>query len=219
MNERLRSLFQQSLGNSGSGTTRAAHNRTGKSTLFIAAERLLDRTLRLAKAESTDAKIDREALEAACMALSLPFTVANPSAQSSMGLMSITERCGQAAELLVGMVNADVPEVLIDRATNILAACPQKSTKLAEARVLSDAINIEDFGIAGLCRAAAMLVRRGGELTQLADALEKREQYGYWEARLKDGFHFDSTKTLARERLIVAREAIDQLRLELKEDR
>ena len=40
---------------------------------------------------------------------------------------------------------------------------------------------------------------------QLVEGAVKREQYGYWEARLKDGFHFDAVRDLARRRIDSAR--------------
>jgi hypothetical protein len=84
--------------------------------------------------------------------------------------------------------------------------------------VLADAINIEDFGISGICRAAALLLRPGEPVTLLTDAYDKREQYGYWEARLKDSFHFNSTRTIAAKRLRGARTYMQTLLAELQED-
>jgi hypothetical protein len=45
-----------------------------------------------------------------------------------------------------------------------------------------------------------------------------REQYGYWVARLKDGFHFDQTRALAKKRLDHTRRVAGLLMAELRED-
>ena len=62
------------------------------------------------------------------------------------------------------------------------------------------------------------LARQGDGVMQLAEGTEKREQYGYWEARLKDGFHFEAVRQIATRRLDHARQAAQMLLAELKED-
>jgi hypothetical protein len=89
----------------------------------------------------------------------------------------------------------DVDEQLLEKATRILAELPQRSPKIDEARVLADAMSLEDFSISGL------LARPEHSAAQILDACEKREQYGYWDARLKDGFHFEPVRKLAARRL------------------
>jgi hypothetical protein len=62
------------------------------------------------------------------------------------------------------------------------------------------------------------LARQGDGLKQFVEGLDKREQYGYWEARLKDGFHFEPIRQIAKRRLARAREVARMLTDELKED-
>jgi hypothetical protein len=52
----------------------------------------------------------------------------------------------------------------------------------------------------------------------VAEGSEKREEYGYWEARLKDGFHFEPVRKLAKARLDNARQASKLLADELGGD-
>ena len=86
MNQRLRSLFQKSLGNHpGPDAARAAREAP---MLIVAAQRLFERASRIGLQETPDAKIDREALEAACMALSLPFAVSKDSTPSIKATMA-----------------------------------------------------------------------------------------------------------------------------------
>ena len=84
--------------------------------------------------------------------------------------------------------------------------------------LLADALNLEDFGVAGLLVQAIQIARQGGGIMQIADGCEKREQYGYWDARLKDGFHFEPTRQIARKRLEHARKVAALLNGELKDD-
>jgi hypothetical protein len=87
-----------------------------------------------------------------------------------------------------------------------------------EARLLADAVNLDDFGISGLIMQAMQLSRLNAGVEQVADGFQKRRDYGYWEARLKDGFHFEPVRKLARERLKRATHMVDLLLAELKED-
>ena len=84
--------------------------------------------------------------------------------------------------------------------------------------MLADAVNLEDFGVAGLFTQAMHLSRSQGSIELLADGFQKRQQYGYWEARLKDGFHFEPVRQLARQRLNSATRAAELLLAELRED-
>ncbi len=226
MNESLKSRLERALGQAPRGPGKArtvVDDRAGQS-LRSAAKELFLRAVRIARQESPGAPLDRESLETACLALHLPFTLAETTRQTSMGVLSMNERCSQATELMIGAADEATGESLeritdaIERTTRILSECPRRGSTLNEARVLADAINLEDFGISGICRSAAMILRPGGAIAPLADAYHKREQYGYWEARLKDGFHFPSSRELARQRLKVARESIRLLMGELEHD-
>ena len=62
------------------------------------------------------------------------------------------------------------------------------------------------------------LARQQGGITQLVEGFDKRKEYGYWEARLKDGFHFEPVREMARRRMVNAQRAAELLRAELEED-
>ena len=105
---------------------------------------------------------------------------------------------------------------LLDRTTRILHESHQRSPMLDEARLLADAVNLDDFGITGLLQQMTQLARDGEGVVQLAKGAQTREQYGYWEARLKDGFHFDPVREMARRRLDGARLVVTLLMEELE---
>jgi hypothetical protein len=64
---------------------------------------------------------------------------------------------------------------------------------------------------------ALLLAILGQGIDQLLDITDKRDSYGYWEARIKDGFHFGPTRELARRRLARARQLAGMIREELQE--
>jgi hypothetical protein len=161
---------------------------------------------------------DEEALEMACYALQLPMRQAKPPSSGKLGRTNLRERAEQSAELLVTVMGDHVAEELLDRATRLLQEMPHRPPMLEDARLLADALNLDDFGTIGLLMQMIQLTRQGDGVNQLAAGAEKREQYGYWEARLKDGFHFEPIRQIARQRLVHARQVAKLLAEELKED-
>ena len=161
---------------------------------------------------------DTDALELACYALELPMRSSSNLPAGKLGRTNLRDRTEQAAELLVGAVGNEAPEELIDRATNILLAMPHRNPASDESKLIADALNLDDFGVIGVINRAIQLGRQGDGVNQVADGNDKREQYGYWDARLKDGFHFEAIRQIALRRLSTARQICATLAQELKQD-
>jgi len=164
------------------------------------------------------AEPDLAALELACYALQLPMRQAKPPTTGKLGRTNLRERAEQAAELLVSTVGDTVDEDLLDRTSRILQETPHRQPMLEDARLLADVVNLEDFGVVGLVGLIIQLALQGDGVNQVVQACEKREQYNYWDARLKDGFHFEPIRQIARRRLATARQVVTMLATELKED-
>jgi hypothetical protein len=182
------------------------------------AQRLCARVKRLIEKGVIPAETDPTPMEVCCFALQLPLRATRTTVTGKLGRTNLRERAEQAAEMLVGLVGDTGHEALIEEATQLLIQVHQRGPVSDQAKLLADALNLEDFGVAGLVQQAVVLARQGAGVMQVADGCEKREQYGYWEARLKDGFHFDPTRAIARKRLEHARKTAALLLGELKED-
>lgn len=183
------------------------------------AQRLWRRAERFLAMELIGHSTDVDAMELACYALQLPLRQVKMLPTGRLGRTNLRDRAEQAAELLVGLLGDQIDESLLDRTTRMLHELPQRSPVLDEAKVLADALNLEDFGVTGLFLQSIQTSRQGDGLIQMAQGCEKREQYGYWEARLKDGFHFEPVRQIAARRLISARQVAALLLGELAEDR
>ncbi|HLL89188.1 MAG TPA: hypothetical protein VK324_07780 [Tepidisphaeraceae bacterium] len=164
------------------------------------------------------AALNLDALELACYAIQLPLRGSKLLPRGKFGRTNLRDRAEQAAELLVGLVGERLDEAVLDHATRILMEMPHRAPALDEAKLLADAINLEDFGAVGLVVQAIELSRQGGGVTQVVEGAEKREQYGYWDARLKDGFHYEPVRGLARQRLANARVVAKLLAQEIADD-
>jgi hypothetical protein len=183
------------------------------------AVRLWNRLARFRKMALAPQEIDLDALELACYALQLPTRQARGIVAGRLGRTNLRERCEQSAELLVSLLASDIEEPLLDRTTRILLEIPSRPTTIEEAKLLADAVNLDDFGVTGLMIQSMQLALIGDGVADLVVASDKREQYGYWEARLKDGFHYEPVRQIARKRLESARHVAKLLAGELSEDR
>jgi hypothetical protein len=182
------------------------------------AQRFCARIKRLIAKGLIPPETDSTPLEIACHALQLPLRTNKPTVAGKLGRTNLRERTEQAAEILVNLAADTGSESLVDQTTQLLMDVHQRRPASEQARLLSDALNLEDFGVVGMVSQSITIARQGGGVLQVADGTDKREQYGYWDARLKDGFHFEQTRAIARKRLENARKAAALLIGELKDD-
>lgn len=193
------------------------HGTTGP-RLVDDASRLWRRVQALIKIGLLPPESDLEALELSCFALQLPMRHSKLLPVGKLGRTNLRERVEQAAELLVTAMGKEMDDGILDRVTTLLLQAAQRSPALAEARLLADALNLDDFGVGAFVMRCIQLGLQGQGVRDVNDANEKREQYGYWEARLKDGFHFEPVRQIARRRLERARQVNQLLAEELGGD-
>jgi hypothetical protein len=157
-------------------------------------------------------------LDLTCYALQLPLKSRRAMHTGKTGRTSLRERSEAAAEMLVGLLGDLGHGALIEQTVAILSEVHQRHPTNEYAKLVADALNLEDFGVIGLVNQVIGIAGQGAGVVQVAEGMEKREQYGYWQARLKDGFHFDQVRQIARKRLENARRAAGLLAEEMKED-
>jgi len=179
------------------------------------AHRLWKTVERIRQLSSSVDLIDAEGLELACFALQLPFAHRRGATTSKLGRLNLRQRCQQGTELLVNLLSGLTPQSALDRVVHILEQTPSRAPALVEARMLADAVNLEDFGILGVVSQIIQLSFASQGVDQLLEGWDSRQQYGYWEARLKDSFHYAPVRALAEQRLHDARLLIRMLRAEL----
>jgi hypothetical protein len=184
------------------------------------AQRLASRIRRFIQQGVIPPDSDPTPIELACYALQLPLKGLRMTPTGRLGRTNLRDRAEQAAEMLVGLAGDGAPrdDALVEQATQLLVQVHQRNPDTDAARLLADALSLEDFGVIGLIAQAIAIARQGGGIATVADGCEKREQYGYWEARMKDGFHFEHIRTVAKKRLDHARKTAALLLGELRED-
>jgi hypothetical protein len=172
------------------------------------AARLWRRAKKLLAMDLVPSDADSDALELSCYALQLPFAYDKSHRGQQPMRTRLKDRAVQAIEALPAMFDQAAPDAaLLERTISLLEQMPERTPKSMDARLLADTVNLDDFGVCGLIVQTIQLCRQGEGLAQLMDGAEKRELYGYWDARLKDGFHFEQTRRIAQVRLENARAA------------
>ena len=95
---------------------------------------------------------------------------------------------------------------LVDAQTLRLAGetirqCNRRDSELPEARVLSDATNLDDIGVLYMSRQIRQCHAEGRSIEDLLRNWERLRQYDYWEARINDCLRFETARAIARSRL------------------
>jgi len=83
-----------------------------------------------------------------------------------------------------------------------------------EANILCDARNLDDMGLAGIMTEFRRCVP-GRAINEIIGIWQRKIDYGYWQARLKEDFHFPEVRRIASHRIAAAEKFMSQLSREL----
>jgi len=107
-----------------------------------------------------------------------------------------------------------IDEAKIEKINRIITESCDRFTRRPEAMILSDARNLDDVGVTGIFNEFRQLVFRGKGVSDALQSWKRKVDYGYWQARLKEGFRFESVRKLAERRLLAAEYLMNQLGIE-----
>jgi len=119
-----------------------------------------------------------------------------------------------SAELAGDRLRGKMPDRELDLVQEIIRRAHDASIELAEAKVLSDADSLDDIGTLGVWRDLRRYILEGRAVEDTVRAWQRREQYGYCEARIRDAFNLATSRRLAERRLAAARAFKEQLAIE-----
>ncbi len=116
------------------------------------------------------------------------------------------------------VVHEKLTEILnprqLERICSIITESCLRDTTLIEAMILSDARNMDDMGAIGIFNDMRRYVVHGRGATEVIQAWNRKVEYDYWSARLRESFRFEAVKQLARKRLQFAEQFMENLDLE-----
>lgn len=116
-----------------------------------------------------------------------------------------------AADWLIERLEGRLPAGTVQLAARAIRECNNRRTELVEARILADADNLDDIGPQSINLLIRRQIADGKTLADLVAAWRRQEEYHYWQARLKDGFHFPQVRRLAEQRCAMMRRFMQDL--------
>jgi len=119
-----------------------------------------------------------------------------------------------SAELAGDRLRGRMPDRQLAYVQEIIRRAHDATIDLAEAKILSDADSLDDIGALGLWRDMRRYILEGRAVEDTVRAWQRREQYGYWEARIREAFNLETSRRLAGRRLEAARAFKRQLAVE-----
>ena len=123
-----------------------------------------------------------------------------------------------SAELAADRLKGKVPPRQLELVQDIIRHTHDPATAVNEARILSDADNLDDMGALGVWRDLRRSALEGRGVEAAVRTWERRQQYGSWEARIRDAFRLETSRRLARSRLAAAQAFMQQLSRERQAD-
>jgi hypothetical protein len=104
----------------------------------------------------------------------------------------------------------------LERVCCIIIESGKRNTTLIEAMILSDARNLDDMGANGIFNEMRRYVIHGRGVAEALAGWNRKIEYDYWAARLRESFRFESVRLIAEQRLITAKKFMGQLDIENK---
>jgi HD superfamily phosphodiesterase len=117
------------------------------------------------------------------------------------------------AERLGGVLDGNK----IDKINLIIGQAGDCHSKMTEAMILSDAMGLDDIGVAGIVNSFYRNDSSGDD-SDVTAGWRRRLDYGYWDARLKESFRFGSVRVIAEQRHSLAKKFVEAFEVERSAD-
>lgn len=125
---------------------------------------------------------------------------------------------GDLAEFSAQIVSEHLSDVIdkqrIDKINRIILESNNRFCEMNEAMILSDARNLDDIGLVGLFNYFCACGVHSKGVTDALQTWKKKVDYRYWQARLREGFRFESVRSIASARFEQAERFMHQLEIE-----
>lgn len=119
-----------------------------------------------------------------------------------------------SAQVLIDKLSGILSDQKIDKTNKIIIESENRFTNMIEARILSDARNLDDIGAIGIFNEFWRYVANGNGVSDTLKSWKRKIDYAYWQARLKESFHFESTRKIAAQRFSAAEYFMNRLSIE-----
>ncbi len=180
--------------------------------------RNVEHICRLPELVEADVPIDRFCLVGATCFADSGFTRYAEAENVSSRLVLTDVKSSDLREFSTQIVSDKLAEVLsaakIDKVNNIIVESESRESNLAEAKILSDARNLDDMGAVGVLNEFRRNVMRGKGVSDVMESWKRKVDYRYWQARLKESFRFETVRKVAVQRFAATEYIMNQLKIE-----
>jgi hypothetical protein len=111
-------------------------------------------------------------------------------------------------ELSGDVVSKNLGKILdssqIMKVSQIIAESRGHFSEVIESMIISDARNLDDIGAIGLFKEFRKYAFEGKGVAEAVTGWKRKQDYRYWQARLREGFRFESVRKIAEKRLAAA---------------
>jgi hypothetical protein len=118
-----------------------------------------------------------------------------------------------AADWLEQQAGDVLPPGSLQRAIRAVRECGDRRTDLLECRILADADNLDNIGLQAMALMFRKFMAEGRAVVDLVAAWDRQEEYHYWQARIKECFHFPAVREIAERRYEALRRCMHDLRV------
>ena len=116
-----------------------------------------------------------------------------------------------SAELAGDRLAGRLPQRQLEFVQEVVRHAHDAASNIPESKILSDADNLDDIGTLGIWRDLRRSILEGHAVDEAVRIWQRREQYGYWEARMREALQLETSRRLAAGRLAAARAFMQQL--------
>ena len=138
----------------------------------------------------------------------------NTAAVSEFSYTNSNRLLHLCSQVVTEQLSGLLEEATIEKINMIISESCGHFTNVTEAMVLSDARNLDDMGVVGIFNELRRLVAAGRGISDSLQIWQRKVDYRYWQALLREGFRFEAVRKIAAQRLAVAEYFMNQLKIE-----
>lgn len=118
-------------------------------------------------------------------------------------------------ELSAALMETSLRDLLtentLESASQCIRVLSDHEIDIFEAQLIAEADSLDEFGALYIWYLSRRHARDGKGIADAIETWRLQNEYGYWTARIKDSFRFDSVRQIAHERLVVLDRLIESL--------